>query len=85
MAPSAPFSASLVMILQAALVAAQALGDLVGSRIEGWVWLAGLRIALQKDIAADMHRNVGFEEVRLTREDHIGFNRATEVFAYDGG
>jgi hypothetical protein len=73
-----------VVILQAALVAAEALGDLVGSRVESWVWLAGLRIALQKDVAADMHRNVGFKEVRLTREDHIGFNRATKILAYDG-
>ena len=68
-----------VVVLEAALVAAQPLGQLVGRSIEGMIRALGLRIALQEDVAANMDRQVAPDQMGVAGKDDIRLDRVVEV------
>src|SRR4030095_3707917 len=72
-----------VMIAQAALVAPQALGEMVGRRIEGDIGRLGVGRALHVDAATDMNADMCAVEMGLARQHNRGFDRIAEVFAED--
>src|SRR6185312_7787626 len=74
------FAGAWMIIAQAALVAANPLGDALGRIVEGGIGVPRRRLPLQQQVAMDMDRYVGAQPMRLARKDHMRLDRLPEIF-----
>jgi len=71
------------VLVHAAAVAAQALGDVLGGVVEGAVGVRRLALAAQCQAAAGVHVDVAGEEASRAAEGHVRLQRVVEVLTGD--
>ena len=71
------------MVVDAAAVAAEALGDMLGGIVEGAVGVGGLAFAAEGEATAGMDIDVAGKEASGTAEGDAGLLGVVEVFAGD--
>jgi len=69
-----------VMVPQPALVAAQLFCQPLGCGIKGWIVIGRVGSAFDHDAAADMHGEIGADQMRLSGEDGVRLDRTPKVF-----